>query len=91
MNNTADLKEHLKNLHQELSTVEAVDEDSQRLLEKIQDDVYLLLAHKGETPSLQHATIRDRLTEAERHFDASHPALSATIRTVVNTLNNMGI
>lgn len=89
--NNADLKEHLKNLHQELTTAEAVDEDSQRLLEKIQDDVRFLLAHKGDKPLPRHATVRDRLTEAERHFDASHPTLAATIRTVVNTLNNMGI
>jgi hypothetical protein len=89
--NNAVLKEHLKNLHQELTTAEVVDEDSQRLLEEIQDDVQVLLAHKGNTPSPQHATIKDRLAESARHFNSSHPALSATIRTVVNTLNNMGI
>ena len=89
--NNAILKEHLKNLHQELTTAEVVDEDSQRLLEEIQDDVQVLLAHKGDTPSSQHATIKDRLAESARHFDLSHPTLAATIRTVVNTLNNMGI
>lgn len=90
MNNPS-LKEHLKNLHQELTAVEDVNEDSQRLLEEIQDDVQVLLAHNSDTPSPQHATIRDRLAESARHFDLSHPTLAATIRTVVNTLNNMGI
>jgi hypothetical protein len=89
--NNAGLNEHLKNLHQELTTVDAVDEDSQKLLREIQDDVGFLIAHKGNGTLPQHATIRDRLDEAERHFDASHPALAATIRTVVSTLNNMGI
>jgi hypothetical protein len=87
----ADLNEHLKNLHQELTTVEGVDEDSQALLEKIQDDVRFLLSHKGDEPVPHHATVKEQMTEAERHFDATHPTLAATIRTVVNTLNNMGI
>jgi hypothetical protein len=90
MNNTV-LKEHLKNLHQELTTVENVDEDSQRLLENIQTDVRFLLAHKGDKPSPHHTPIKERLAETARHFDLSHPAFAATIRTVVNTLNNMGI
>jgi hypothetical protein len=90
MNNN-DLKEHLKNLHQELSEVTVVDEDSKKLLEEIQEDVQSLLSHKsGDTLEL-HGTIRDRLAESARHFNASHPTLAATIRTVVNTLNNMGI
>jgi hypothetical protein len=89
--NNAGLKQHLKNLHQELTTVDGVDEDSQRLLEKIQSDVQLLLAHKGDVPSQHHAKVKERLAESARHFDASHPALAATIRTVVTTLNNMGI
>jgi len=89
--NNANLKEHLKNLHQELKTVDAVDEDSQRLLEEIHDDVQTLLAHKSGEPMLEHGTIKERLAESARHFNASHPSLAATIRTVVNTLNNMGI
>jgi hypothetical protein len=87
----AHLKEHLKNLHQELTAAQGIDEESQNLLEKVQGDVQVLLSHKGDKLSSQHATVKDRLIEAERHFDASHPTLAATIRTVVNTLNNMGI
>jgi hypothetical protein len=89
--NNSDLKTHLKNLHQELKTVEVVDEDSQRLLEEIQNDVQLLLAHKGDEPLQKHKPVKERLAESARHFDSSHPTLAATIRTVVNTLNNMGI
>jgi Domain of unknown function (DUF4404) len=89
--NNAFLKEHLKTLHQELTTIGAVDEDSQRLLEKIRDDVQFLLSHKSDAPLPRHATVKERLAESARHFNASHPALAATIRTVVNTLNTMGI
>ncbi len=86
-----DLKEHLKNLHQELATIESVDKESTILLEKIQSDVQFLLAHKSENPSEQHSTVKERLAESARHFNATHPALAAMIRTVVSTLNNMGI
>jgi hypothetical protein len=89
--NNEELKKHLASLHQELTTVDAVDEDSKRLLEEIQDDVGFLLAHKGNYHLPRHATVKERLAESARHFDTSHPSLAATIRTVVNTLNNMGI
>jgi hypothetical protein len=89
--NNEDLKTHLKNLHQELITAGAVDSDSQKLLEEIQADVRFLLAHKGNEPVPHHATVKERLAESARHFNATHPRLAATIRTVVNTLNNMGI
>ncbi|HUI92689.1 MAG TPA: DUF4404 family protein [Chitinivibrionales bacterium] len=85
------LKEHLEHLHEELQTIDAVDEESKTLLAEIQADVRTLLAHKGATPSPHHAPIKERLAESARHFDSSHPTLAATIRTVVNALNNMGI
>lgn len=87
----AELREHLTNLHQELKNVGVVDEESQKLLQTIRADVQLLLAHKGASPSVHHAPARDRLAESARHFDISHPQLAATIRTVVHTLNNLGI
>jgi hypothetical protein len=85
------LKEHLEHLHQELQTVDAVDEESKVLLSEIQADVKTLLAHKDDKPSEHHAPIKERLAETARHFNSSHPTFAATIRTVVNTLNNMGI
>ena len=85
------LKEHLEHLHEELQTVDAVDEESKTLLAEIQADVKTLLAHKGNKPSEHHTTIKDRLADSARHFNSSHPTFAATIRTVVNTLNNMGI
>jgi hypothetical protein len=86
-----ELREHLTSLHQELKSVGVVDEESQKLLETIHSDVQMLLAHNGTAPSEHHATARDRLAESARHFDVSHPKLAGTIRTVVHTLNNLGI
>lgn len=85
------LKEHLGMLHNELLTAKTVDNDTKTLLKEIQEDVRTLLSHQGEFSSEHHATIKERLEESARHFDASHPSLAATLRTVVHTLNNMGI
>ena len=85
------LKEHLESLHGELINTKTVDNDTKRLLKDISEDVRVLLAHKGEYTSERHATIKERLEESARHFDISHSQLAATLRTVVHTLNNMGI
>jgi len=89
--NQSHLKEHLKNLHEESTSVHAADENSKKLIAKIQDYVRFLLAHKGDEPSDQHATIKEQLAESARHFDTTHPTFAATIRTVVSTLNTMGV
>jgi hypothetical protein len=85
------LKRHLENLHTELTNVKFVDEDSRKLLENVMVDVRLLLSHPGDLSGMHHAPVRDRLAESARHFDTSHPSLASTIRTVVHTLNTMGI
>ncbi len=89
------LKKHLGNLHSELENAYAmddtVDEETEKLLKEIQDDVRTLLSHKDDSRPAHHTTIKERLEESARHFDLSHPKLASTMRTVVSTLNNMGI
>jgi hypothetical protein len=89
------LKKHLGNLHTELKNTYAmddtVDEETAKLLQEIMKDVRVLLSHQGSEPTIHHATIKGRLGEYARHFDVSHPSLASTMRTVVSTLNNMGI
>jgi hypothetical protein len=89
------LKKHLGNLHSELENAYAmddtVDEETEKLLQEVIQDVQTLLTHKGGVHPVHHTTIKDRLNESARHFDTSHPSLASTMRTVVSTLNNMGI
>jgi len=87
----SELKEHLESLHCELINAKTIDRDTHKLLKEISEDVHKLLAHQGKYTSEHHATIKERLEESSRHFDVSHPQLAATLRTVVHTLNNMGI
>jgi hypothetical protein len=89
------LKQHLGNLHSELENAYAlddtVDEETEKLLQEIIKDVQTLLAHQGGEHPDHHSTIKERLDGSARHFDVSHPKLASTMRTVVSTLNNMGI
>jgi hypothetical protein len=85
------LKEHLENLHAELKNTQNVDENTEKLLSEIVEDVQTLLSHKGGARPVHHTTIKDRLDGSAREFDVSHPKLASTMRTVVSTLNNLGI
>jgi predicted rRNA methylase YqxC with S4 and FtsJ domains len=85
------LKQHLKDLDAELKNLDTVDEDSEKLLKEIVNDVQVLLSHKVEFPSVHHATIKERFTQNARHFDISHPSLASILKNIVNTLNSMGI
>jgi hypothetical protein len=85
------LKQHLKDLDAELKSAETIDEDSEKLLREIIVDAKALIAHKGEFPSDNHATIKDRFADAARHFELSHPSVASILNNVVNTFNNMGI
>jgi ElaB/YqjD/DUF883 family membrane-anchored ribosome-binding protein len=87
----SELKKHLESLHSELTNTKTVDEETEKLLEEISEDVHTLLAHQGKYSSEHHATIKERLEESARHFDVSHPQLAAILRTVVHNLNTMGI
>ena len=91
MSDTPQLKEHLENLHTELLNTKTIDNDTKILLTEIREDVQTLLSHEGEFSSEHHATTKERMEESARLFDVSHPQLAATLRTVVHTLNNMGI
>jgi hypothetical protein len=84
----SELKRRLLELHAELARIGALDDDSRELLEDVRRDIEAALAREGDAgePSL-----RDRLEAAIRHFEASHPVLTATMGRVIDQLANMGI
>lgn len=88
----AELKEHLKNLHEELKAARAVDTDSEELLRQVAADVQSLLSNKGELqPTVHYTGIRERMLQAAERFDVSHPSLASLLTAVVNSLNSLGI
>jgi hypothetical protein len=86
----SELRRRLEALHRELEATEEVDPEAQSLLGEVMEDIRELLERSGESPHT-HQSLADRLGEAARHYEESHPALFAVVGRVVDTLSNMGI
>ncbi len=82
------LRERLDQLHAELAKTESVDERSREALESLLRDIQGLLEQSGAPP---HPSLKERLSQARRDFQESHPALSATLGRVADALSNLGI
>ena len=85
------LREHLEELHSQLESTEAVDDRSRELLGEILGDIQTLLDRSGEAPVDEPEGLVDRLREATRNFEESHPTLAAAVGRVVDALSNLGI
>jgi hypothetical protein len=84
------LRRRLAELHRELERTDALDGESRAALEEVLRDIQELLARSGGTQR-EPATLADRLLEAGRHFEDSHPTLTATLGRVVDALVALGI
>jgi hypothetical protein len=85
------LRKHLEALHSELASTSSVDEGSKRLLEEVLTDIHGLLERTEPAGEDEHQSLGDRLLEATRDFEESHPTLSAAVGRVVDALANLGI
>ena len=83
------LRDTLDQLHAELERNESLDVESREALEGLVGDIREALA-RSEGGSA-HAGLIDRLREATRKFEESHPTLTAAVGRVADALSNMGI
>jgi hypothetical protein len=83
-----ELQRMLEQLHEELEHTRSddVDERSRELLRSVMQDLRELDAEAEEDQ-----TLLDRLGEAARDFEKSHPKLAAAVGRVMDTLSNLGI
>ncbi|MEO7496601.1 MAG: DUF4404 family protein [Massilia sp.] len=89
----AQLKEHLKNLHADLSATGEVDAELQELLRQLDGDIKNLLdkpAVDDEEGSISYG-LAERSQELTARFAAQHPRLEPALRQLGNMLSNMGI
>ena len=84
------LRTTLEELHQELESAESVDEDARALLVEVLGDIQALL-DRSDGESDRDASLGDRLAEATRRFEESHPSLTAAVNRVASALSNLGI
>lgn len=85
-----ELRERLEQLHRELERTGSVDGGSRALLREILDDIRDLL-ERSEASRHTHLSLVERLGEAAREFEESHPRLAATVGRVADALANLGI
>jgi hypothetical protein len=91
MTDPQQLRQRLEQLHAELEQVDSVDSDSQELLRDLIKHIQGLLKESDGIPAPQYAPLQDRLTSARLQFQVSHPAVTAAIAQVLETLAQMGI
>ena len=85
------LRDRLEQLHAELAKTDSVDDASREVLASLLGDIQQLLDRSGKERSHEHHGLVDRLRDATRQFEESHPTLAAAVGRVMDTLSNMGI
>lgn len=81
------LRELLEQLHEELARIESVDEKGREMLRHLSADIQQFLDPDRENPT----TLLDRMQDAIDHFEVEHPAITAALSQMLNTLSNAGI
>jgi polyhydroxyalkanoate synthesis regulator phasin len=90
--NDDELRQLLEELHQKIETTSSVDEKGRELLNHLSMDIRSLLERTGgEEPRRATSGEVNRLEESIRHFEVTHPTLTATLSQLLNILNNAGI
>jgi hypothetical protein len=87
-----ELRKLLEDLHQKIERTDSVDEKGRELLSHLSLDIRNLLERTGHEEHL-HGSEREigRLEESVRHFEVTHPSLTAALSQLLNILNNAGI
>lgn len=87
-----ELRELLEELHQKIETTNSVDEKGRELLSHLSVDIRNLLERTGhDSPLYSNRLEMGRLEESIRHFEVTHPNLTAALSQLLNILNNAGI
>lgn len=90
--NDDELRQLLEELHQKIETTDSVDEKGRELLNHLSMDIRSLLERTGQdTPQGATSGEVSRIEESIRHFEVTHPTLTATLSQLLNILNNAGI
>ena len=81
------LREQLQQLHDELERTDSIDEKGREMLADLDADIHKILGQ----PDISPPSIQERLQDAIDHFEVEHPAITAALSQMLNTLSNAGI
>jgi len=82
-------RERLAKLHAELSDAHRADPEAHGPLGEILPDLERLT--KQPDPASTDASLPQRLERVAVHFEAEHPALAGSVRSIVDLLGEVGI
>jgi hypothetical protein len=90
--NDNELRQLLEDLHRKIEDTDQVDEKGRELLSHLSVDIRNLLERTGHEERLRgNSWVIGRLDESVRHFEVTHPNLTAAFAQLLNILNNAGI
>ena len=90
--NDDELRRLLEELHRRIESTDKVDEKGRELLSHLSMDIRNLLERTGREDRLRGSSWEiGRLEESIRHFEVTHPNLTAALAQLLNILNNAGI
>lgn len=84
-----ELQQQLETLHEQLAQGLSLTEDERASLYLLTQKIEAQLS--AQAASAPDATLVDGVNLAVERFEASHPTLAGTLRSIVQTLANMGI
>ena len=90
--NNDELRQMLEDLHRKIEDTNEVDEKGRELLSHLSVDIRNLLERTGHEKQLRGSSWEiGRLEESIRHFEVTHPNLTAALSQLLNILSNAGI
>ncbi|MEX0937994.1 MAG: DUF4404 family protein [Pirellulales bacterium] len=84
------LHETLQSLRTQLSETEDLDDSTAEELSTTIADIESAL-ERDDPHAARHPSLVDRLSDAGRSYEETHPTLSATLARLIDTLAQMGI
>jgi len=85
------LRAVVEEIQAQLASAEGLPPGTRRSLEELVRDLGALAARPAGPPPGDDDSIRERLTDAMRRLEASHPVLSTTLGNVVDALAFFGL
>lgn len=82
------LQEELQALREQLERQPPLNEEERASLQALIKDIEMQLANEE---ALADETLMDNVNLAVERFEASHPTLAGTLRSIMQSLANMGI
>lgn len=85
------LQSSLSELHESLTNVEQLDDETRQMMETLAADLQRLLRKEGELSADDVAPVSNRLQELLLRFETEHPQITGILGRLASSLANLGI